>query len=257
MTRNIFLQIAYDGTDFHGWQRQDGYRTVQGVMEDVLRHVVRHPIKLTGSGRTDAGVHALGHVENFHTSFAHEAIKLQRAMASRLPEDIAVVAAHYVRDDFHANRSATSKLYRYRVFNSPIRPVSQLSQRYVNHYPKRLDVDRMKSAAKHFIGSHDFTSMTGVGTKRDTMVRTVLHCDVTRDGDEIQIDIEGNGFLYNQVRIMAGTLIETGHGRWEPEEIVDILNLRDRTQAGFTAPAHGLCLQWVKYPEEMLTPSKD
>ncbi len=250
------LKLAFDGTDFHGWQRQGEYRTVQGVMEDVLRHVVRHPVKLTGCGRTDAGVHAVGHIENFHTSFAHEADKLQRALTSRLPYDLAVVSAQDVPDDFHANRSAISKLYRYRVFNSPARPVSQLSQRYVNHYPRRLDMARMQRAAEYFVGSHDFTSMANVRGKRITMVRTVLRCDVTRDGDEIHIDVEGTGFLYNQVRIMAGTLIETGHGRWEPEEMLDLLNLRDRTKTGFTAPAHGLCLQWVKYPEEMLIPEQ-
>jgi len=251
------LKVAYDGTDFHGWQRQGDYRTVQGVMEDVLRHVVRHPVKLTGCGRTDAGVHAVGHIENFRTTFAHDADKLMRALTSRLPYDLAVVDASYVSDDFHANRSAISKLYRYRVFNSPIRPVSQLSQRYVNHYHRRLDIESMQRAAKFLIGSHDFTSMANTRGKRETMIRTILKCDVTRAGDEILIDVEGTGFLYNQVRIMAGTLIEAGHGRWEPEEMLDLLNLKDRTKTGFTAPAHGLCLQWVKYPEELLIPEQE
>ncbi len=248
------LKLAFDGTDFHGWQRQGDYRTVQGVMEDVLRHVVRHPVKLTGCGRTDAGVHAIGHIDNFHTSFAHEADELMRAITSRLPYDLAVTEARYVSDDFHANRSSISKLYRYRVFNSTIRPVSQLCQRFVNHYPRHLDLDRMQRAAEYFVGSHDFTSMANVRGKRLTMVRNILRCDVTREGDEIIIDVEGTGFLYNQVRIMAGTLIETGHGRWEPEEMLALLELKDRTKTGFTAPAHGLCLQWVKYPEELINP---
>lgn len=254
MHRNIRLVVAYDGTDFHGWQTQPGLRTVQGLIEQALRRVVRHQVDLIGSGRTDAGVHALGHVGNFKTTCELPVDKLRHAIGSRLPKDVSIVEVRDVHPDFHATRSALCKLYRYRVFNAHRRPVECLVQRYVYHFWELIDLPAMQAAAAHLIGTKDFTSMTPAGTTRETMVRTVLRCDLERHGDEVYIDVEGTGFLWKQVRNMVGTLLAVGRGRWPPEYVTEILERRDRTAAGPTAPAQGLCLQWVRYPPELLEP---
>ena len=257
MARTVALRIAYDGTDFHGWQHQPGLRTVQGVLEDALRRVLRHPVNLIGSGRTDAGVHAAGHVSSFSTTSTMPAERLRHAIGSRQPADVAVVEARDVHPDFHATRSAESKLYRYRIHNTVGRPVERLTQRYAAHIWHALDLHRMQAAAAHFIGEHDFTAMAAAGTVRQSMVRAVLRCDVERHLDEIRIDVMGTGFLYKQVRNMVGTLLNVGRGRWEPERVANIIASRDRNQAGSTAPARGLCLQWVRYPPRLLVPTQD
>ncbi len=254
MDRNIRLLLCYDGTDFHGWQAQPGLRTVQGVIEESLRRVLRHEARVAASGRTDAGVHAIGQVANVRTSCAMPGEKLRHAIGSRLPQDLCVRAVSDVSAAFHATRSAVSKLYRYRIHNARERPVVKMAQWQTYHFWERLDVDRMRRAAAHFVGEMDFTSMAGAGCERESMVRRVLRCEVTRHFDEVRIDVEGSGFLYNQVRCMVGTLIEVGRGRWAPERVAAILSGRDRSQAGPTAPAKGLCLQWVRYPPELLRP---
>ncbi|MBI4716225.1 MAG: tRNA pseudouridine(38-40) synthase TruA [Planctomycetes bacterium] len=254
MPRNLCLVTAYDGTDFHGWQRQPGLRTVQGELENALQHVVRHPVELAGSGRTDAGVHALGHVSNFMTECSLDPARLQAALTSRLPEDLAVLAVREVPLEFHATQSALSKLYRYRIHHSPIPPVARLLQRYMFHCWTPLDVEAMRDAAGHFVGEMDFSAMTPKAVVRESFVRRVLHCEVAREGEEIRIDVEGNGFLYHQVRTMAGTLVEVGRGRWRPEAVAEILASRDRNRGGPTMPAHGLCLHWVRYPPHLLPP---
>jgi len=255
--RNLKLLIAYDGTSFHGWQHQPGLDTVQGALEHVARRVLRHELAVIGSGRTDAGVHAAGQVANVVTVSPIPAYNLWRALGSRLPEEISLREVRDVSPRFHARRSATSKLYRYRIHNHSTRPVEGLRQRYRYHFWHALDVERMREAARHFVGEMDFSTMASAGCVRETMVRTVLRCDITRHYDEIAIDVEGRGFLYNQVRNMVGTLIEVGRGRWEPERVKNILESRDRKEAGPTAPAHGLCLQWVCYPPELLVPDDD
>lgn len=255
MERNIRLIVCYDGTEFHGWQRQRGVRTVQEVVEDALRRVLRHPVNTLASGRTDAGVHAAGQVVNVRTTSAVPASKLRPAIGSRLPKDVTIRAAADVSPEFHATRSAASKLYRYRIHNTRQRPVERMTQRYTNHFWKPLDVDRMREASRHFIGEMDFSAMASADCERATMVRRVLRCDVFRHLDEIRVDVEGTGFLYNQVRNMVGTLTEVGRGHWEPPRVADILASRDRSQAGPTAPAKGLCLQWVRYPAELLRPN--
>ncbi|UCE59181.1 MAG: tRNA pseudouridine(38-40) synthase TruA [Phycisphaerales bacterium] len=248
MPKTVYLLIAYDGTDFHGWQRQPGLRTVQGVLEDSIQRVVRHPIELIGSGRTDAGVHAAGQVASFSTSSSAPGDKLRHAIGSRLSDDLAVLDSREVHPDFHATKSALSKLYRYRIHHAKTRPVAHLTQRYAYHCWKNLDLDRMRQASRHFIGEMDFLAMASRGKPRETTVRTVLGCDIERHIDEVRIDVHGTGFLYNQVRNMVGTLLEVGLGRWEPDYVIEILQSRDRSNAGRTMPACGLCLQWVRYP---------
>ncbi len=248
------MRLAFDGTDFHGWQEQLGQRTVQGVLREQIQRVVRHRVALLGSGRTDAGVHAVAYIACFQTQTILDIDRLRRAIGSRLPDDIAVLEAMDVHPDFHATQSAISKLYRYRIFNSPTRPVSRLIQRETWHIWLPLNFRKMQEAAKCFVGKHDFTSMTPAATKRLTMVRTVMRCDVERHMQEIRIDVEGDGFLHNQVRTMVGTLMGVGTGRFSVDDVTDMLKARDRTQAGQTAPALGLCLRWVKYPAKLLVP---
>ena len=252
MERNVRLLVCYDGTEFHGWQFQRGLRTVQGTLEESLQRVLRHPFNLVASGRTDAGVHAAGQVANVLTTCAIPDARLRHAIGSRLPPDVAVRAADSVSPRFHARRSAVAKLYRYRIHNAPQRPVCDLTQRYKYHFWEPLDVQAMRDAAAHFVGTMDFTAMAASTCVRESMVRTVFRCEVSRHLDEVRIDVEGSGFLYNQVRNMVGTLIEVGRGHWEPHRVVDILSSRKRSEAGPTAPAKGLCLQWVRYPPELL-----
>lgn len=247
MERNIRLLIAYDGTDFHGWQRQPGLRTVQGCVEQAVRRVVRHQVILIGAGRTDAGVHAAGQVANFLTDSTVSVHSLFRAIGGRLPKDITLIDICDVPYLFHATRSAVGKLYRYSIHNARGRPVEHLRQRYVYHFWQPLSVDRMHEAAQAFVGEHDFAAMATRGVERETTVRTVHACTVYRHFDEIRVDVEGRGFLYNQVRNMVGTLVEIGRGHWEPDCIPAILASGDRRNAGPTAPARGLSLQWVRY----------
>ena len=254
MERNIKLLIAYDGTNFHGWQRQPGLRTVQGELESAARRVLRHEVNLRGSGRTDAGVHARGQVANFKTTTDIPADNLRRAIGSRLPLDICVRHAQEVHPDFDSVSSAVSKLYRYRVHNTPHRPTDRFSQRYCYHYWHKLDVERMRAGARAFVGTMDFSSMAAAGCVRESMVRTVLRCDVHAHLGEVRVDVQGKGFLYNQVRIMVGTLLEVGRGHWPVERVAEILAACDRNQAGPTVPPQGLSMQWVEYPASLLRP---
>lgn len=246
MRRNIRLLLAYDGTDFHGWQKQPEQRTVQDILEQATRRVVRHQISIIGSGRTDAGVHAAGQVANFLTTCTMPAENLRRAIGSRLPKDISLIDVRDVPLGFSA-RAAASKLYRYTVWNHAIRPVERHQQRYAYHFWHHLDMGRMQDAAARLVGEHDFAAFATSGHQRETTVRSVFRFEVSRCYQEICFDVEGSGFLYNQVRNMVGTLIEVGRGHWEPSALDAILASGDRSQAGPTAPARGLSLQWVRY----------
>ncbi len=257
MGRNLRLLIAYDGTDFHGWQRQPELRTVQGVIEQAIRRAVRQQIELIGSGRTDAGVHAAGQVANFTAETAIPASRLRKAIGSRLPKDISLIEAADASRGFDARSSAQSKLYCYRIHNAADRPVTHLAQRQTYHFWNPLDVERMREAARRFVGMMDFAAMASKGSERETTVRTVVRCEVERWYDEVRVSVEGCGFLYNQVRNMVGTLIEVGRGHWPPEQVAEILAGADRRAAGPTAPARGLCLRWVRYPAQALTPDYD
>lgn len=247
MMRNLMLTLAYDGADFHGWQNQPGLRTVQDTLEQALRRTVRHQVIVVGCSRTDAGVHAAGYVANFFTTSPAPNIAIQRSVGARLPKDMTLLHLAEVPLTFHSTRSAVTKLYRYRIHNTPSRPCEQLAQRFVYHFWQPLDIDAMRRAAGVWVGEHDFTSFASAGNDRQSNVRTIRRIDLYREDQEIRMDIEGEGFLYKQVRNMMGTLVEIGRGQWGVERAGEILGGRSRKLAGPTAPARGLCLQWVRY----------
>ena len=248
MERNLKLTIAYDGTEFHGWQRQPNLRTVQGELETVARRVIRQPLEIVGASRTDRGVHARGQVAHLRTATTIPTEKLRRAIGERLPADLALVAAQDVPLEFHATRDALGKLYRYWICNDVRRPVEWAAQRYAWHVWQPLDASRMQAAADLLVGTHDFAAFAGSGGARESTVRTIHRAQIRRRFNALLIDFAGDGFLYNQVRNMVGTLVEVGRGHWAPERVAEILACRDRRQAGPTAPAHGLFLEWVRYP---------
>ena len=244
--RNIELIIAYDGSAYHGWQIQTAdLPTVQAVLKDVIQHVVRHPIDLKGTSRTDAGVHADGQVANFHTECDIPVDRLRLAINSRCPRDIYIRQAEEVPLDFHASFNATSKLYRYRVYNSSDKPVHLVNKIY--HYWRELDVEKMSAAATLLVGKHDFAGFASASDRRGSSERTLFRCDVYRQDPEVIVEIEGDGFLYNMVRNIVGTLLEIGRGHWPIDRIDQIFASCDRQDAGPTVPPGGLTLMWVKY----------
>src|ERR1043166_7001482 len=247
MLRNLMATLAFDGSEFHGWQHQPGIRTVQGCFEQGLRRVLRHQVIVIGSSRTDAGVHAAGHVANFFTTCPRPPRIILRALGSRLPKDMSLVHLEEVPLTFHATRSAIGKLYRYRIHAARGRPCELQAQRYTYHVWSPLHIAAMREAAEAWIGTHDFSSFASVGNVRESNVRTIRRIDLYRHLDELRVDIEGSGFLYKQVRNMVGTLVEIGRGQWPASKAAEILLAKDRTAAGPTAPARGLCLRWVKY----------
>lgn len=246
--RNVKLVIAYNGSAYHGWQRQaGGIDTVQQRVEEAAGGVVGHPVDVSGAGRTDAGVHAAGQVANFHTDNLSIPLRgLRRAMNSRLPRDIAIRSAEQVAEDFHASLSAVAKTYLYRVYVAPARPVELCGQ--VWHYWRSLDAERMRAGSVRLIGEHDFQGLATSDETRENTVRTIYRCEVAQTDSEIIISVTGNGFLYNMVRNIVGTLVEIGRGRWETGQIDRILASRDRRDAGPTAPPDGLYLMSVEYP---------
>ena len=246
--RNLRLLIEYDGTSYCGWQTQTRNklkRSIQGILEDTLRKILQEKINLTGSGRTDAGVHAAGQVANFKTGSDIPLRNLQRSLNSLLPDDIVVKDVKEVSLSFHSRYSARSKRYRYTVLNRPFS--CALSRNVVFFYPHPLDIKLMKKAAKAFVGRHDFSAFRNADKKAASSVRRVKKLILKKEGDFIHIDIEADGFLYNMVRSIAGTLIEVGRGKIEAGEAGKILRGKRRDLAGPTAPAKGLCLMAVKY----------
>ena len=238
--RNIKLVIAYNGTAYHGWQRQkEPFDTVKLRIEQAAVTVMKHPVSVRGAGRTDAGVHASGQVANFYsTNFSVPLFGLRRAMNSRLPKDIAVVSAEHVPESFHASLSAIGKTYRYRIWTSPVKPVELAGQVY--HYWRTLDADAMRLGAVRLVGTHDFRGLATSGEKRDNTVRTIYRCDVAEEGGQIIITTQGNGFLYNMVRNIVGTLLEVGRGKRKPADMKAILKAKSRCFSGNTAPARPL-----------------
>ncbi|MBS3734582.1 MAG: tRNA pseudouridine(38-40) synthase TruA [Phycisphaerae bacterium] len=248
LRRNIKLVVAYDGRRYHGWQRQEPrLATVQQSVEDAAGRVVGHPVTIYGAGRTDAGVHAAGQVANFYTSNRTIPLEgLRRAINAKLPGDIVIRSAADAANGFHASRSAVGKTYRYRIRVAPLRDVMAAGQVY--HYFRTLDVPAMRDAAGRLVGTHDFVGFAASAEERRTSVRTIRRCEIGQTDEEVHITVEGDGFLYNMVRIIAGTLVEVGRGRWTPERIDRILATCNRRDAGPTAPPDGLYLICVHYP---------
>ena len=258
------ITLAYDGTNYVGWQRQAAGTSVQGVIEDALRELDGREVVLHGAGRTDAGVHALGQVASCALDRAIEAGVLLRALNARLPPDIRVVSAAEVASDFHARFRATAKTYRYRIYNAPV--MSPLERHYAWHVFGALDVEAMDAAARLIEGRHDFAAFRSSSGTTRTTERTVTRSRVTRTslstlsrvedtlevpgvrgGDMIIYEVTGDGFLRHMVRAMTGTLVEIGRGRWPVEEMRAVLDSRDRGRAGPTAPGCGLFLVGVEY----------
>jgi tRNA pseudouridine38-40 synthase len=243
--RNIKLTISYDGTDFNGWQTQPGFRTVQETLEHAIEKLTGAKAHVNASGRTDSGVHAVGQVANFYTDSALPADVFVRALNAHLPGDLVVRAAAEVTQAFDANHDAVRKLYRYVIHDGPTE--DPFLRKYCCHAKRRLDAAAMARAAAPLEGRHDFHSFETEWPNRMSSVRTITHLAVNRCGDHIWIDVEADGFLYNMVRAIAGTLINVGRGFWPESQVAAILNAEDRTQAGPTAPAQGLFLMRVTY----------
>jgi tRNA pseudouridine38-40 synthase len=244
--RNFKLTLSYDGTDFSGWQTQPGKRTVQETLEAALAAVFQQPIRAKASGRTDTGVHALGQVVNFHAETKLPIRKLVNAVNAHLPDDVAVLDACEVPLEFDATRDAVRKTYRYVIHDGAV--PGPFLRRYCAHSRQKLDAAAMSRAAQVLVGKHDFHSFETEWPNRATSVRTILRLSVSRAGDQVWIDVEADGFLYNMVRAIAGTLMNVGRGYWPESRVADILHAEDRTQAGPTAAAHGLFLVRVDYP---------
>ena len=244
--RNIALTLMYDGTLYHGWQVQKREVTVAETLEKALAHIVNHPVKLVGAGRTDAGVHAEIYVANFRTTSTIPCDRLPLALNSRLPADIVVTNAAEVPEEFNAIGSCIKKENTYRIYNSRIRNAFLINR--VWFYPKKLDETLMQRAASHFVGTHDFASVRSVGTETKTTVRTVHYFDITREGDMISCRVCADGFLYNMVRAMVGTCVYASEGKIHPDDIPALLEGRNRTDAGPTAPPQGLYMTNLWYP---------
>jgi len=243
--RNLKLTLAYDGTSFHGWQVQPQLRTVQGELERTLGKLFNHDVAVTGSGRTDAGVHAHGQVASIETERTMDADAVLRGANALLPDDIRVLSVEDVSADFHARRSARSKTYRYRIWRLPI--VSPFEVRYVYAYRYPLDMSIVDRGTNFFIGTHDFSSFCATATQIEDRTRTIYEACWTRSEREWTFEIRGNGFLQYMVRTIVGTLLEIGQGRTSPEDLHAIFEARDRRAAGPTAPASGLHLVRVEY----------
>src|SRR5215467_5689446 len=252
--RHFKLTIAYDGTDFHGWQMQGDKPTIQGEIVNVLQRLTQEKIFLHGAGRTDAGVHALGQVASFKTQSALSAQEFQRALNALLPPTIRIVASEEVGPDFHARWSARGKTYRYRLYRGKVVP--PMLWRYVLHYPFPLDEDKMRDAAARFVGRHDFRSFAAsTGSEDDdqerSTIREIYSTELVRsaDDEELIFTVHGRSFLRYMVRKMVGTLLDVGRGRLTPEDIDRLFELRDRSKSGPTVPPQGLCMVSVELVE--------
>jgi tRNA pseudouridine38-40 synthase len=272
--RNIKLTIAYDGTEYHGWQIQPGLRTAQGVLTAAIRDLLGCKVRVCGASRTDAGVSALGQVGLIQINSPIPTENLAGAITDRLPPNMAIVEAVEVPRGFDVISAVKRKWYRYTIFTGAVRPVLQI--RYCWHVPAKLDTAAMSDAAQMLVGQKDFKSFASSADKRENSVRTIFRCEVTSsrvvrsascekpiadvldnaqhairntqyEDRWVYVDVQGNSFLYNMVRNIVGTLVEVGTGRWKPEKISEILEARDRTAAGPIAPAAGLCLMRIEH----------
>ena len=248
--RNIALKLMYNGTAYHGWQVQKNAVTVCGTLEKALGEITGERVHLTGCGRTDAGVHAEYYVANFRTESRIPLDRLPFAINTHTPEDIAVREALEVEEGFNAIGSCLKKEYTYRIYNSRFKNPFYVNRVYF--YPKRLDEEFLNRAAHMFVGTHDFRAVRSVGTETKTTVRTIYWCDVTRNGDLLELKVCANGFLYNMVRAITGTVLYAAEGKFLPEDIPAILESGDRTMAGPTVPPGGLYLTRLWYEDERL-----
>ena len=243
--RNIKLTIEYDGKDFNGWQKQPNKLNIQGTIEQAIKSITNEDVELNASGRTDAGVHALGQVANFKTNSQIPIEKFAIAINSRLKKSIVIKKAEEVDERFHSRLNCKKKTYRYIINNTP---EGTAIYRYLEtHIPQKLDVNNMKKAIKYFEGEHDFKAFKASGTSSKSSVRTIYKTELYEKDNKIYIVLTGNGFLYNMVRIIAGTLVDVGLGKIKPEQIEDILKNGKREDAGKTLPPNGLYLLKVEY----------
>lgn len=245
--RNIKLTIEYDGKDFNGWQKQPNKLNIQGEIEKAIQNVTGEQVNLIGSGRTDAGVNAFGQVANFKIDSEFPIEKMATAINSQLKKSIRVKKAEEVSSDFHSRYNCHSKTYNYVIDNS-----EQGSAIYRNlsyHVSKKLNIEKMQKAISYFIGEHDFSGFKSSGTSSKSSVRTIYNATVVKENDKVTISLTGNGFLYNMVRIISGTLVEVGLNNIEPEEIPKIIEAKNRQMAGKTLPPQGLFLINVEYDE--------
>ena len=256
--RNLKIIVEYDGAPFSGWQLQKDKPTVQGELQRAVEEITKRKTLVVGSGRTDAGVHAEGQVANFHTASPIPARKWPEALNAHLPDAIAVLATEDVPLDFHAQYKATSKIYRYRILNRPTRTALDRERCHLVKAP--LDVALMAEAARTLAGTHDFRSFGSEMSKKERTVRTILSLDVLARAPFVEFLVHGDGFLYNQVRSMVGTLLQVGLGSRPPGWVKEVLEALDRTKAGANVPAKGLTLIEVKYdgtPRRPPSPSEE
>jgi len=243
--RNLRLEICYDGTRYRGWQRLSNTdATVQGKLEQILSRILGEPIEISGSGRTDAGVHARGQVANFHCSSNMPCEEIRDQLRRYLPEDIGIYSCRDASPRFHARLNAKEKTYRYRIWNSDAPCVFE--RRYMTPVREKLDLQAMRAAARYLVGEHDFSAFCTNPRMKKSTVRYIRSLDIEQRGEEIQITVTGNGFLQGMVRIITGTLLEVGSGARQPESIPTLFGGK-RAEAGFLAPAQGLCLMEVYY----------
>jgi len=248
MLKNYKLIIAYDGSNYGGWQVQPNSTSIQELMQKAIETIVRDTITLIGSGRTDAGVHAIGQVAHFKIEKELDLKKFSHSLNGILPIDIRVLHVEQVPLDFHSQRSAKSKIYHYHIHNHPVQ--NPFKRHYSLHIRDKIDISLLQQAASLFVGKHDFTSFANEshqGCAAKNPVRNILRLDVVQDGDDIRLEFEADGFLYKMVRNIVGTLLEVIKGRRSLDDIPRLLAARDRTQAGQAAPAHALFLHKVKY----------
>lgn len=244
--RNIKLTIEYDGKNFPGWQSQPGKVSIQTEIENAIKSITGEDVQIIASGRTDAGVHALGQVANFHTGTNIPIKQIPYAINSKLTKSIVVKSAEEVDDRFHSRYNCKQKTYRYIINNSEF--PSALNRYREFHMPYELNIEDMKKAIKHFEGEHDFAGFkSSGGSEKKTTIRNLTKCELIEDGNRIIIELTGNGFLYNMVRIISGTIVDIGLGKINGDEIDEIIASKDRTKAGKTLPPHGLYLVKVEY----------
>lgn len=256
--RCIRLRLAYDGTDYDGWQSQKSGRSIQDALEAAVARLVGHKTRVLASGRTDAGVHAVGQIAAFRTETGFPPDVIRKAVNARLPDDIVVLSADEVPAEFHPIRDAQRKRYRYLLSDAVLPNV--FLRRYVWRYPRPLDAAAMERAAEALRGTHDFSAFQSAGSRRATTVRTIHDLHVGRSRlvpHLITIDVTANGFLYNMMRNIVGSLVDVGRGARPASWISEVLNQQDRRRAGATAPPHGLFLISVTYPDGDVAPSMD